>query len=94
MTDRPVTTTDAGMPAPSDEFSQSAGTNGPLLLLGQPRALWENVLTDTDREHLVTNIVAHIRGGVSAETLSRVIEYWASVHPDLGAGISKQVNGG
>ena len=33
MTDeRPVTTTDAGIPAPSDEFSQSVGPNGPLLL--------------------------------------------------------------
>lgn len=26
------TTTDAGTPAPSDEFSQSVGPNGPLLL--------------------------------------------------------------
>ncbi|MGH9064666.1 MAG: catalase, partial [Acidimicrobiales bacterium] len=29
---RPVTTTDAGIPAPSDEFSLSAGPDGPLLL--------------------------------------------------------------
>jgi catalase len=29
---RPVTTTDTGMIAPSDEFSRSAGPNGPLLL--------------------------------------------------------------
>src|SRR5713226_1489013 len=29
---RPATTTDAGTPAPSDEFSQSVGPNGPLLL--------------------------------------------------------------
>jgi hypothetical protein len=33
MTDqRPVTTTDAGIAAASDEFSQTAGPNGPLLL--------------------------------------------------------------
>src|SRR5437660_10463525 len=33
MTDnRPVTTTDAGIAAPSDEFSQSVGPEGPLLL--------------------------------------------------------------
>ena len=32
MTDqRPVTTADAGITAPSDEFSQSVGPNGPLL---------------------------------------------------------------
>src|SRR5579872_682672 len=29
---RPVTTTDAGIPAPSDEHSLSVGPNGPLLL--------------------------------------------------------------
>src|SRR5712691_9541662 len=29
---RPTTTTDTGMPAPSDEFSQSVGPDGPLLL--------------------------------------------------------------
>lgn len=29
---RPVTTTDAGVAAPSDEYSQSAGPKGPLLL--------------------------------------------------------------
>ncbi|MFB9469727.1 catalase-related domain-containing protein [Nonomuraea salmonea] len=25
----------------------------------QPRALWENVLSDTDRAHLISNIVGH-----------------------------------
>lgn len=30
--DPPVTTTDFGIPAPSDEFSLSAGEEGPLLL--------------------------------------------------------------
>jgi catalase len=29
---RNLTTTDSGQPAPSDEFSQSAGSDGPLLL--------------------------------------------------------------
>src|SRR5690349_6728371 len=29
---KPVTTTDAGIPAPSDEHSLSVGPNGPLLL--------------------------------------------------------------
>jgi catalase len=30
----PVTTTEAGIPAPSDEHSLSVGANGPLLLQG------------------------------------------------------------
>ncbi len=32
MSDTPVTTTDAGIPAPSDEHSLSVGANGPILL--------------------------------------------------------------
>jgi catalase len=32
MTTRPVTTTDAGVPAPSDEYSLTAGEEGPILL--------------------------------------------------------------
>jgi hypothetical protein len=31
---------------------------------------------------------------VTAEVLPRVIEYWRSVHPDLGARVAKGVNGG
>jgi hypothetical protein len=39
MTDqRPVTTTDAGIAAPSDAFAQSVGRNGPLLLQSLPVA--------------------------------------------------------
>jgi catalase len=61
---------------------------------GQPRALVEQVMTDEDRDHLVTNITGHIKGGVTAEMLPRVIEYWSNVSPDLGARIAKEFNGG
>jgi catalase len=60
----------------------------------QPRALYQNVMSETDREHLVSNIAAHIKGGVTHEMLPRVIEYWRNVHPDLGARVAKEVNGG
>ena len=50
-------------------------------------------MTDTDKEHLVTNIVSHVKAGVKPEVMPRVIEYWASVHPDLGAQVAKQLNG-
>jgi catalase len=60
----------------------------------QPRALYEKVLTETEREHLVTNIAGHIKGGVTSEILPKVIEYWRSVSPDLGARVAKAVNGG
>jgi len=62
---------------------------------GQPRALWQKVMTDTDREHLVNNIVAHASAPeVMAETKLRVCDYWRSVHPDLGAQVAKGLNGG
>jgi catalase len=60
----------------------------------QPRALYRDVMSDTDREHLVTNIVSHVRAGVQPEVAPRVIEYWSNVHPELGAQVAKQLNGG
>jgi catalase len=57
---------------------------------GQPRALWENVLSDTDREHLTTNIVGHASAPeVTADMKIRVIEYWRNIAKDLGDGVAK-----
>jgi len=55
---------------------------------GQPGTLYREVMSDTDREHLVTNIVGHATNRVSDETQSRVIAYWSSVDPDLGAQVA------
>ena len=60
----------------------------------QPRALYRDVMTGTDREHLVTNVVSHVRAGVQPEIAPRVVEYWSNVHPELGAQVAKQLNGG
>lgn len=57
----------------------------------QPRALWTNVLSDTDRDHLVTNIVTHLKDGVGAEVLARSVAYWSDVHPDLGVRVAEGV---
>ncbi|MGI8904828.1 MAG: catalase [Solirubrobacteraceae bacterium] len=54
----------------------------------QPGALYREVMDDTDREHLVTNIVSHASYDVSDEVQSRVIAYWASVDPQLGAQVA------
>ena len=54
----------------------------------QPRALFRGVMNDTDREHLVTNIVAHAGDRVSAEVRERVIGYGANVDSDLGAHVA------
>jgi catalase len=54
----------------------------------QPRALYRDVMNDTDREHLVTNIVAHAGDGVSTPVQDRVVAYWANVDPGLGARVA------
>ncbi|MCW2881359.1 MAG: Catalase, partial [Sphaerisporangium sp.] len=55
----------------------------------QPRALWENVLSATDREHLVSNIVGHASAPeVTGDMKKRVVEYWTNVHKDLGEGVA------
>jgi catalase len=54
----------------------------------QPRALYRDVMSETDREHLVTNIVAHASDGVSEDVKRRVIGYWTNVDPELGARVA------
>src|SRR5256885_6145511 len=56
---RPATTTDAGSLAPSDEFSQSVGPDGPLLL--QDHYLIEK-MAQFNRERVPERVV-HAKGG-------------------------------
>lgn len=60
----------------------------------QPRALYQRVLSDTDRGHLVANIVSHAKGRVTDEVKTRVIEYWRKVDDDLGARVAQGLNSG
>jgi catalase len=60
---------------------------------GQPGTLYREVLSDTDREHLVSNIVGHATNGVSAPVQKRVIEYWTSVDSDLGSRVAQGIQG-
>jgi catalase len=60
---------------------------------GQPRALWEQVLTDTDRQNMIGNIVGHASAKeVTPEMKVRIVEYWSNVHHDLGAHVAKGLN--
>jgi catalase len=62
---------------------------------GQPRALWDRVMTETDQEHLVANICAHAGAPeVTTDMKARVVEYWRNVHPELGAQVGKGLDGG
>jgi catalase len=60
---------------------------------GQPGTLYREVLSDTDRANLVSNIAGHVRQGVSSEMVERVLDYWRNVDPDLGARVGKELNG-
>ena len=55
----------------------------------QPRTLWEQVLSATDQQHMVGNLVAHLMAGVRRDIIDRVLEYWRSVHPEISAGIAR-----
>ncbi len=50
-------------------------------------------MNDTDREHLVTNIVAHASDGVSPEIQERVVGYWTNVDAELGARVAAGLAG-
>jgi catalase len=54
----------------------------------QAGMLYRDVLSPTDRENLVTNIVDHVSAGVSDAVQSRVIAYWSSVDAELGTRVA------
>jgi catalase len=56
----------------------------------QPGSMVRDVMTEVDREHLVTNIVAHASNGpgLDPDVTRRVGEYWCSVDPDVGARVA------
>jgi catalase len=57
----------------------------------QPGTLYRNVLSETDRDNLVTNIADHLRDGVRSDVLVRALAYWSTVDVDLGARVARAV---
>ncbi len=55
---------------------------------GQPGTLYRDVMSATDRDHLVANIVGHAGQHVTDEVQLRVIAYWSSVDTQLGARVA------
>jgi catalase len=51
---------------------------------GQPGTLVREVLDDTGRAHLASNIIGHLKGGVTSPVLERAVSYWRSVDKLLG----------
>ena len=60
---------------------------------GQAGTLVRDVLDDAARDRLVSNIVGHLRNGVSEPVLVRALEYWRSVDRNLGARVEAGVRG-
>jgi catalase len=60
---------------------------------GQPGTLYRTVLSDAERSNLAANIVGHATNNVAPETQERVIAYWTSVDPDLGARVAAGIKG-
>ncbi len=55
---------------------------------GQAATLYREVMSEHDRDHLVENIVGHASDEVARETQLRVVAYWWSVDPQLGARVA------
>jgi catalase len=56
----------------------------------QPGTLYREVMSPTDRDHLVSNIVGHMSQGVESFIQERAVKsYWSPVDADLGARVAK-----
>jgi catalase len=62
----------------------------------QPGTMYREVMSATDREHLVANIVGHASHGpgLDKDVAARVGEYWRQVDSDLGAKVAKVLGSG
>jgi catalase len=53
---------------------------------------YREVMTPTDRNHLVGNIASNLSQGVERFIQERAVnDYWAKVDPDLGARVAKDI---
>jgi catalase len=57
----------------------------------QAGSLVREVMDDTDRAHLMANIVGHASNEVTDEVQLRVIAYWAAVDAGLGARVAERL---
>jgi catalase len=56
----------------------------------QAGMLYRTVMTPTERDHLVSNIVGHLGNGVERFIQERAVrDYWSKVDPELGARVAR-----
>jgi catalase len=61
---------------------------------GQAGTLVRKVMDDAQRDRLVSNVVAHLKQGVSEPVLKRAFEYWRNIDKEVGDRIAKAVQSG
>ena len=61
---------------------------------GQAGTLVRKIMDDEQRNRLVSNVVGHLKKGVSEPVLQRAFEYWRNIDKEIGDRIAKGVNGG
>ena len=57
----------------------------------QPGNMYRHVLSQTDRDHLVNNIVGHLGKGVERAVQERAVALWRQVDSDLGERIAQGI---
>ncbi|KRF30738.1 catalase [Yonghaparkia sp. Soil809] len=55
---------------------------------GQARELITRVMDDAQRDRLVSTIIGHVSGVTIPELRERVIQYWTSIEPGIGARVA------
>jgi len=71
-----IVRTAEGLHAEDDDFIQAGN-------------LYREVMSATDRDHLVSNIVGHMADGGERHVQERAVALWRQVDPDLGARIAQ-----
>jgi len=61
---------------------------------GQAGTLVREVMDKEQRNRLVSNVVGHLKAGVSEPVLQRAFEYWRNVDKETGDRITRGVKGG
>jgi catalase len=58
-------------------------------------ALWcAKVMDNAQRDRLVSNVVGHLKKGVTDPVLARAIEYWRNIDQAVGDRVANAVKGG
>ena len=60
----------------------------------QAGTLVRKVMDDAQRDRLVSNVVGHLKKGVSEPVLERAFQYWRDIDKEIGGRIAKGVKGG